>query len=65
MGIAPLKWVLANLQYFINSIENEENVEKILMGLNFYGYDRTEGANEPILGNKLVFFIYQIIFLIF
>ena len=57
-GVAPLPWVEANIRYFIEAAasEHEDGPAKIMMGLNFYGYDRTGGGSEAILGKKYVMF---------
>uniref|UniRef100_A0A1I7Y764 Chitinase domain-containing protein 1 n=2 Tax=Steinernema glaseri TaxID=37863 RepID=A0A1I7Y764_9BILA len=44
-GVAPYYWVQANLDWIINA---GVQPERILMGLNFYGYDRTDGRMDAI-----------------
>lgn len=54
-GVAPYDWVKANLQYFIDSSEDYlESSTKILMGLNFYGYDRSGSSSEAVLSKKFI-----------
>uniref|UniRef100_A0A1I8BNW7 Chitinase domain-containing protein 1 n=1 Tax=Meloidogyne hapla TaxID=6305 RepID=A0A1I8BNW7_MELHA len=62
-GVAPYEWVKANLQYFIDSSEESiGSTSKILMGLNFYGYDRSGGASEAVLSKKFSKYYFLIIF---
>ena len=58
-GVAPLPWVEANIRYFIEATasEQEDGPAKIMMGLNFYGYDRSGGGSEAILGKKYIEFL--------
>uniref|UniRef100_A0A183BN29 Chitinase domain-containing protein 1 n=1 Tax=Globodera pallida TaxID=36090 RepID=A0A183BN29_GLOPA len=53
-GVAPINWVEANLRYVINVAGGDDNwaAAKILMGLNFYGYDRGDGTNSAVLGSR-------------
>ncbi|TKR81018.1 hypothetical protein L596_014966 [Steinernema carpocapsae] len=48
-GVAPYDWVLANLEWIIKA-----GVEpsKILIGINFYGYDRTNGRMDAVTANR-------------
>lgn len=54
-GVAPLQWVEANLRYFLD-IAQAHNIDstKLLLGLNWYGYDRTGGDSNAILGQKFI-----------
>lgn len=52
LGVAPISWVEANLVYILRLSGENANPAKLLMGLNWYGYDRTNGENNVILGNK-------------
>jgi chitinase domain-containing protein 1 len=48
-GVAPVPWVEANIRFAIESVAD---ASKILLGLNFYGYDRTNGNMNAILGKQ-------------
>ncbi|KAK0393555.1 hypothetical protein QR680_000271 [Steinernema hermaphroditum] len=48
-GVAPYYWVQSNLDWLLDAgIEHN----RILMGINFYGYDRTEGRMDAIVSSK-------------
>ncbi|KAL3095471.1 hypothetical protein niasHT_026900 [Heterodera trifolii] len=58
-AVAPIDWVEANIRYAITAAGGGEDEEaataaKILMGLNFYGYDRTNGQSTALLGNQFI-----------
>jgi spore germination protein YaaH len=50
--IAPYKWVKKAIEHLISG--DPQNAHKILLGLNFYGYDYGDKNVEPILGNKFL-----------
>lgn len=52
--MAPLPWVRQCMEAFV--VENPENARKLLMGVNFYGYDyHPMGAKlEPVIGKQYV-----------
>jgi len=55
--VAPINWVEANIRYFIGIIDEDGGgieTSKILLGLNFYGYDRSGGGTKAILGRDFV-----------
>uniref|UniRef100_A0A915DJ10 GH18 domain-containing protein n=1 Tax=Ditylenchus dipsaci TaxID=166011 RepID=A0A915DJ10_9BILA len=54
-GVAPIRWVEANIRYFLQIAEgNGLPPTKLLIGLNWYGYDRTGGGSDAIIGNKFI-----------
>lgn len=53
-GVAPIDWVEANIEYLVQSSNKPDKSSKILMGLNFYGYDRTGGGMEAVLGKRFI-----------
>ncbi|KRX95564.1 Chitinase domain-containing protein 1, partial [Trichinella pseudospiralis] len=54
INIAPLSWIERCIVMLINS--NNNTAEKILMGINFYGYefDYKVGELEPVIGSRYV-----------
>ncbi|KAH7713093.1 Protein C44C1.2 [Aphelenchoides avenae] len=48
-GVAPLPWVEANLRHLIDA---GVDPTKVLLGLNWYGYDRSGGRMDAILGKR-------------
>ncbi|KAI1723458.1 glycosyl hydrolases family 18 domain-containing protein [Ditylenchus destructor] len=54
-GVAPLQWIEANLRYFLDIAQAHDiDPSKLLLGLNWYGYDRTGGASNAILGQRFI-----------
>ena len=49
--MAPLLWVEANLRHLI---DGGMEPSKVLLGLNWYGYDRSGGRMDAILGKRYV-----------
>jgi len=55
-GVAPIKWAESNIRFLLNAgnTMSDNKPSKILLGLNFYGYDRSDGKIEAILGTRFI-----------
>jgi chitinase domain-containing protein 1 len=53
---APIDWIKASLTQLVgqHNIDNNKFTEKVLIGLNLYGYEYSERSMEPILGSKYI-----------
>ncbi|CAH1774190.1 unnamed protein product [Owenia fusiformis] len=50
---SPLLWIQKCVEYLAPDADSP-NRQKILLGLNFYGYDYASGQGEPVVGNKYI-----------
>ncbi|VDN50530.1 unnamed protein product [Dracunculus medinensis] len=51
-GVAPLDWIRNNIEFLTQMSPKYSN--KILMGLNFYGYIMKEGRLDPIINDEYI-----------
>ncbi|PAV77946.1 hypothetical protein WR25_14026 [Diploscapter pachys] len=56
-GVAPIPWVAASIDYLLT--EQLELKHKLLIGLNYYGYEYSKSGMEPVKYDKFLGFIKQ------
>ncbi|MFH4974028.1 hypothetical protein AB6A40_000737 [Gnathostoma spinigerum] len=56
-GIAPISWVRSNLEVLLK--ESPVSATKLLMGLNFYGYEVKQNGLDAVTGDRFIELISQ------
>lgn len=49
-GVAPIPWVAASIDYLLTG--QTELKHKLLIGLNYYGYEYSKSGMEPVKYDK-------------